>query len=229
MSIYDPKINPNTIGITGGYNYDGGNASNDSRLFVEDGDSTSILPPGGSADFLVDYAIIAVNKTGLRRVNLTFADFNDPHNVRFYNSAVNVAWQKATEETLNLVSFFHPIQSYTNYQKQTFNLAARSSINFDIGNFDETYGEVSLLMAQAEYLPHLVEDPFNILYWNYKNSPRYAMGEFMVLTGAVKTTSNWYGWQVDPSLEPDYDGITPGFVFTNPTDYTVRLTILTAN
>ena len=229
MSIYDPKISPDTLGITGGFNYDGGNASNDSQIFVADGDSSSILPPGGSADFRVDYAIIAVNKTALRRVNLTFADFNDPHNVRFYNSAVNVAWQKATEETLNLVSFFHPIQTYTNYQKQTFNLAPRSSINFDIGNFDETHGEVSLLVAQAEYLPHLVENPFNVVYWNYKNSPRYAMGQFMILTGAVKTTSNWHGWQVDPSLEPGYDGITPGFVFTNPTDFTVRLSILTAN
>jgi hypothetical protein len=55
------------------------------------------------------------------------------------------------------------------------------------------------------------------------------MGQFMTLTGAVKTTSNWFGWQVDPSLEPSYTGIEPGFVFTNPTNYTVRLTILTAN
>lgn len=214
---------------TTGYNYDGGNAYNTSLLALADGNSTSVLPPDASAEFKVDYAIIAVSKTALRRVNLTFANFNDPHNVRFYNTAINVAWQKYTEETLNLVSFFHPIQSFSNYQKQTFNLAPLSSINFDIGNFDETYGEVSLLMAQAEYLPHLVEDPYNILYWNYKNSPRYAMGQFMTLSGAVKTSSNWKGWQVDPSLEPEYDGITPGFVFTNPTDYTVRLTILTAN
>lgn len=217
-------------GLTG-YNYDGGNSSNDQTIMmVSDGDSTSVLPPGGSAEFVVDYAIIAVNKTALRRVNLTFANFNDPHNVRFYNTAVNVTWQKYTEETLNLVSFFHPIQSFSNYQKQTFNLAARSSINFDVGNFDETFGEVSLLMAQAEYLPHLTADPFNVVYWNYKNSPRYAMGQFMVLTGAVKTNgAPWQGWQVDPSVDPDYDGITPGFVFTNPTDYTVRLSILTAN
>jgi hypothetical protein len=216
------------LGSTGD-NYDGGNSSDSSQLYLSDSDSTSILPPGDSAEFLVDYAIIAVNKTALKRVNLTFSDFNDPHNVRFYNTSINVAWQKYTEETLNLVSFFHPIQSYTNYQKQTFNLAPLSSINFDVGNFDETFGEVSLLMAQAEYLPHLTETPYNVLYWNYKNSPRYEMKELMVLTGAVKTTSNWYGWQVDPSLEPDYDGLTPGFIFTNPTNYTVRLTILTAN
>lgn len=211
------------------YNYDGGDAYNSSSLLVSDGNSTSILPPGASAEFLVDYAIIAPNETALRRVNLTFANFNDPHNVRFYNTAINVSWQKNTEETLNLVSFFQPIQSFSNYQKQTFNLAPLSSINFDIGNFDETFGEVSLLMAQAEFLPHLVADPENILYWNYKNSPRYIMGQFMVLSGAVKTSSNWYGWQVDPSLEPGYDGITPGFVFTNPTNFPVRLTILTTN
>ena len=72
MSIYDPKISSSTIGITGGFNYDGGDAYNDSRLYVADGDSSSILPPGASAEFKVDYAIIAVNKTALRRVNLTF-------------------------------------------------------------------------------------------------------------------------------------------------------------
>jgi len=213
-----------------GENYDGGSASDSQTvLFVADGDASQILPPGGSADFLVDYAIIAINKTALRRVNLTFSDFNDPHNVRFYNTALNVAWQKETEETLSLVDFFHPLQSFSNYQRQTFNIAALSSINFDIGNFDTTFGEVSLLMVQAEYLPHLTAAEENVIYWNYKNSPRYTMGQFMVLTGAVKTTSNWYGWQVDPSLEPGYDGIEPGFVFTNPTNYTVRLTILTAN
>jgi hypothetical protein len=217
------------IADSSGYNYDGGNAGNGSLLYLSDGDSTSVLPPGGSAEFKVDYAIIARNLTALRRVNLTFSDFNDPHNVRFYNTSLNVSWQKYTEQSLDLVDFFHPLQNFSNYQKQTFNLAPLSSINFDIGNFDETYGEVSLLVAQAEFLPHLSVDPYEILYWNYKNSPRYAMGQFMVLSGAVKTTSNWYGWQVDPSLEPDYDGITPGFVFTNPTDYTVRLSILTAN
>ena len=120
------------LGSTG-YNYDGGNAYNTSLLTLEDGNSTSVLPPGGAtATFFVDYAIIAVNKTALRRVNLTFADFNDPHNVRFYNTAINVSWQKYTEETLNLVSFFHPLQSFSNYQKQTFNIAPLSSINFDV-------------------------------------------------------------------------------------------------
>ena len=220
-------------GVTGSGgpdNYDGGNASETQTLLVvADGDASQILPPGGSADFLVDYAIIAVNKTALRRVNLTFADFNDPHNVRFYNTALNVAWQKETEQTLNLVDFFHPLQSFSNYQRQTFNIAALSSIHFDVGNFDTTFGEVSLLMVQAEYLPHLTAAEDNVIYWNYKNSPRYTMGQFMTLTGAVKTTSSWFGWQVDPSLEPGYTGIEPGFVFTNPTNYTVRITILTAN
>jgi hypothetical protein len=84
-------------------------------------------------------------------------------------------------------------------------------------------------MVQAEYLPHLTAAEDNVIYWNYKNSPRYTMGQFMTLTGAVKTTSSWFGWQVDPSLEPGYTGIEPGFVFTNPTNYTVRITILTAN
>ena len=154
-----------------GYNFDGGNSSNESNLYLTDSNSENVFIPGGSASFAVDYTIIAPNKTALRRVNLTFADFNDPVNVRFYNTAINVSWQKYTEETLNLVSFFHPIQNFSNYQKQTFSIPARSTINFDVGNFDETFGEVSLMMVQAEYLPHLVEDPYNVIYWNYKNSP----------------------------------------------------------
>ena len=170
-----------------GYNFDGGNSTvGQPFLPLQDGNSTNVLTPGGTAPFDVVYAIIAPNKTALKRVNLTFADFNDPTNVRFYNTALNVAWQKYTEETLNLVSFFHPIQSFSNYQKQTFNIPARSSINFDIGNFEETYGEVSLLMAQAEYLPHFNDETFKVLYWNYKTSPRYVMGEYKVLTVAEK-------------------------------------------
>ena len=183
MDVNETQAQQFISGITGGGgpdNYDGGNASNDQTLLVvADGDASQILPPGGSADFLVDYAIIAINKTALRRVNLTFADFNDPHNVRFYNTALNVAWQKETEQTLNLVDFFHPLQSFSNYQRQTFNIAALSSINFDIGNFDTTFGEVSLLMVQAEYLPHLTAAEDNVISWNYKNSPRYTMGQFM--------------------------------------------------
>ena len=155
------------------YNFDGGSSENESVLYLADSStSENVFIPGGTAEFKVDYAIIAPNPTALRRVNLTFADFNDPVNVRFYNTAVNVSWQKYTEETLNLVSFFHPIQNFSNYQKQTFNIPARSTINFDVGNFDETFGEVSLMMVQAEYLPHLTVDPYNVIYWNYKNSPR---------------------------------------------------------
>jgi hypothetical protein len=62
------------------------------------------------------------------------------------------------------VDFFHPIQSFLTTKEQTFNLAALSSINFDIGNFDTTFGEVSLLMVQAEYLPHLTAAEDNVIY-----------------------------------------------------------------
>ena len=109
------------LGATGvisgstGYNFDGGSSSDESSVYLADAStSENVLIPGGSAEFLVDYAIIAPNKTALRRVNLTFADFNDPVNVRFYNTALNVSWQKYTEETLNLSSFFHPIQNFSN-------------------------------------------------------------------------------------------------------------------
>jgi phage terminase large subunit-like protein len=59
------------------------------------------------------------------------------------------------------------------------------------------------------------------------------MGQFMVLTGAVKNGLSWKGWNVDPFSTYDHNGpanITAGgFTFTNPTQWTVKLTIITAN
>ena len=59
------------------------------------------------------------------------------------------------------------------------------------------------------------------------------MGEFMVLTGAVKNGSQWRGWDVDPFSTYGHTGNANssdgGFIFTNPTDYNVKLTVIAAN
>ena len=96
MNENEEQVQQYIAGVTGSGgpdNYDGGNASeNQTLLIVADGDASPILPPGGSADFLVDYAIIAINKTALRRVNLTFADF------KFFLNLIAI--RKLTEKSL---------------------------------------------------------------------------------------------------------------------------------
>jgi len=55
----------------------------------------------------------------------------------------------------------------------------------------------------------------------------------MVLTGAVKNGSQWRGWDVDPFSTYGHTGNANssdgGFIFTNPTDYNVKLTVIAAN
>jgi hypothetical protein len=58
------------------------------------------------------------------------------------------------------------------------------------------------------------------------------MSDVMMLTGQVKPDASWKGWQTLPDLEDQvgYTGAaTGGFVFSNPTEYPVKLTILTAS
>ena len=55
----------------------------------------------------------------------------------------------------------------------------------------------------------------------------------MILTGAVKNGSQWRGWDVDPFSTYGHTGsannANGGFIFTNPTDYNVKLTVIAAN
>jgi hypothetical protein len=58
------------------------------------------------------------------------------------------------------------------------------------------------------------------------------MADFMMLTGQVKNGFPWKGWQTsnNVSQEIGYTGAaTGGFIFSNPTEYSVKLTILTAS
>ena len=55
----------------------------------------------------------------------------------------------------------------------------------------------------------------------------------MVLTGAIKNGSQWKGWDVDPFSTYGHTGnansYNGGFIFTNPTDYNVKLIVIAAN
>ena len=189
------------------------------------------LDPGLTATFDTQYTLVALNEAGLNRVNLTFSDFNDPHYVSFYNTSMNVSWQAETLAKLNLSDFFYPVQSFSGYQMQTFIMAPNTSINLDQGDFDTTLGEVGLLVARAEFYADATENQM-MLYWQYGGTNRYIMADFMMLTGQVKDGQVWKGWQTsnDVSEEVGYTGAaTGGFIFSNPTEYQVKLMVLTAS
>lgn len=189
------------------------------------------LDPGPSGTFDTKYTLIALTPGSLERVNLTFSDFNDPHQVRFYNTSMNVAWQDVTEQKLDLADFFYPLQDFSGYQQQTFVISPDTSINLDQGDFDTTLGEVGLLMARAQFYADATPDQ-RMLYWQYGGSERYIMADFMMLSGQVKNGQVWKGWQTsnDVSSEVGYTGAaTGGFIFSNPTEYSVKLTVLTAS
>jgi hypothetical protein len=175
--------------------------------------------------------LVALNEAGLNRVNLTFSDFNDPHYVSFYNTSMNVSWQAETLDKLNLSDFFYPVQSFSGYQMQTFVMSPNTSINLDQGDFDTTLGEIGLLVARAQFYADATENQ-RMLYWQYGGSDRYIMADFMMLSGQVKNGQVWKGWQTsnDVSSEIGYTGAaTGGFIFSNPTEYQVKLMVLTAS
>jgi hypothetical protein len=195
------------------------------------GDSNPALRTGQTGPFNTQYTLIANNEGSLRRVNLTFSNYNDPHEVRLFQTSLNVSYQASVEEKLDLGEFFHPLQSFSSYQRQTFVISPDTSINLDPGEYDTTFGEVSLLLAKAEYYADATNDQ-RLLYWHYNGGRRYIMSEMMMLTGQVKPDASWKGWQTLPNIDEQvgYTGAaTGGFVFSNPTEYPIQLTILTAS
>jgi len=217
------------------YNFDGGSASNTSfPQTVAGGSSGFALSPmeGSSGGFVTQYTNIALNKSYLPRIDATFRDFNDQPELRFIKESFRVVRKADTLDTLNVAEFFHPLQNFSDFQKQTFTIGPNNSINLDPSSFESTLGEVSLIMARAYYLPEANPNQ-KVLFWDYKNTGRNTMGDFMILTGAVKNGSEWKGWNVDPFQTLGHTGPADmtrgGFIFSNPTQLTVKLTILTAN
>ena len=211
--------------------YGGSSADATGEPSFGEGTSTVGLDPGASATFATKYTLLGITPGSLERVNLTFSDFNDPNQVMFYNTAMNVAWQDVTEQKLDLTDFFYPLQDFSGYQQQTFVLAPNTSVNLDQGDFDTTLGEVGLLMARAQFYADATPNQ-RMLYWQYGGSERYIMADFMMLSGQVKNGQVWKGWQTsnDVSSEVGYTGAaTGGFIFSNPTEYQVKLTVLTAS
>jgi hypothetical protein len=212
--------------------FDGGSSGSAYSTNIAGGSSVFPLDPnvGGTGSFHTKYINIALeDPQWVDRIQATFTRFNEPTKIRFIKESLDVVNQSKTMDFLDLKNFFHPLQSFSDYQKQTIIISPNSSFNLDPGSFYSTNGEISMLIARAYYLPEVVSDD-QVLFWDYKGTQRYTMGKFMVLTGAIKDGSTWRGWDVNPF---DSDGMAysslGGFIFTNPTAYDVKLTIIIAN
>ena len=215
-------------------NIDGG-SSLSSGDEISGGDSQYPLSPqgpGSTGGFLTNYTNIALISKDLKRINATFRRFNDQPKVKFIKEYYSVVRKEETMDKISLAEFFHPLQSFSEYQKQTVIIDPLTTINLDPSSFYSTEGEVSLLVVKAEYLPE-AEANEKIIFWDYGDTPRKIMGSIMILSGAIKNGASWHGWDIDPFS--DYSHSTPpdinegGISFTNPTQKTVKLIILTAN
>jgi hypothetical protein len=215
-------------------NIDGGSSSNNGSE-VLGGNSQYPLAPqasGSTGGFLTNYTNVAKVKNDLKRINATFTRFNDQPKVKFIKEYYSVIRKDETMDKVSLSEFFHPLQSFSEYQKQTIVIDPLTSINLDPSSFSSTEGEISLLVVKAEYLPD-AEDTEKMIFWDYGNTPRKIMGSIMILSGAIKNGSTWHGWDVNPfdtynhTDQPDINN--GGITFTNPTSKTVKLTVLTTN
>lgn len=214
-------------------NFDGGNSIQSSPNSILGGNSQFSISPSGDTDsFDIEYQNIARSIPQIEVIEATFKRFNDPNRIRFINGAFDVVFQDKILDKLSVIDFFHPLQEFSNYQKQTFVISPKTSANLDPSTFTSTNGEVSLIIAKAEYLPGTSEED-KILFWDYKANQRNVMGEIMILSGAIKNNSSWMGWDVDPFSMYDHNEIADsamgGFIFTNPTSSEVKLTVITAN
>lgn len=217
-------------------NFEGGSAASTGSDIFPGGSASFPLSPmegtTGPQTFVTTYTNIALTKATLPRIDATFKEFNEQPEIKFIKESFDVVQKADTLDYLNVADFFHPLQSFSDFQKQTFVIGPRNSVNIDPSGFEGTLGEASMLIARAYYLPETESDE-KILFWDYKGLGRNTMGQFMILTGAIKEDLHWKGWDLDPfstyGHTGDANSSQGGFIFTNPTNKNVKLTILTAN
>ena len=216
------------------YTIDGGSAFSDGGNQIAGGSAGYPLNPmaGTTGGFDTLYTNLAINRDSLLRIEATFREFNEKPELRFVKESLVVTQKADTLDYLDIASFFHPLQDFSDFQKQTFTIGPLNSVNIDPGSFEGTLGEASMIVARAYYLPESKADE-RILFWDYKGNSRNIMGKFMVLTGAIKKDLHWKGWDLDPFSTYGHTGPANigngGLSFSNPTSKTVKLTIITAN
>jgi hypothetical protein len=216
------------------YNFDGGSALSSGPDSLSAGSAGYALNPmaGATGGFDTVYTNIAITRANLPRIDATFKEFNEKPELKFIKESFVVTQKANTLDYLNVADFFHPLQSFSDFQKQTFEIGPQNSVNIDTGGLEGTSGEASMIVARAYYLPEADSDE-RLLFWDYKNGGRNTMGKLMILTGAVKAGTNWRGWDMDPFSTYGHTGPADvgagGISFTNPTNRVVKLTIITAN
>jgi len=216
------------------YNFDGGTAFSSGSDSLPAGSAGYPLDPmaGASSGFDTVYTNIAITRDTLPRIDATFREFNEKPELKFIKESFVVTQKANTLDYLDVASFFHPLQEFSDFQKQTFEIGPQNSVNIDTGGFEGTSGEASMIVARAYYLPEANSDE-KLLFWDYKNGGRNTMGKIMILTGAIKEGTNWKGWDLDPFSTYGHTGPANvgegGISFTNPTNKVVKLTIITAN
>lgn len=218
------------------YDFDGGASGASNSSFTADIQGSNVNPvfTPGTCSFYVKYTNVAKTRDQISLINWTFKYQNDPYKMRFFKSGFNVYKQSQVQDSIDLSSFFHPLLSFSNYQRQTFNLAPQTTVTIDSGGYTETGNQASFIFARAYYLP---ESPIEkrFLFWDYGGNERYPMGEIMSLSGAVKqSTAEWRGWNMSPftyygHTGPIYNPAEGGISFTNPTSSVVRLVVITSN
>jgi hypothetical protein len=213
--------------------FDGGNAVSTGQNFLGGSSTYASTPQGASgSEFKMVYTNVAKVRSDLERVNKTFKEFNDPYELKFVGTSFTINKKAVTSDSLDISDFFHPLLDFSEYQKQTFVIGTGTTINIDPSSFYMTLGVVSFVICKAEYLPESSPDD-RVLFWDYLGNTRNIMGEIMILSGAVKENVSWYGWDLNPYSTVGQTGPVNvsqgGLSFTNPTGYSVRLTIITAN
>jgi hypothetical protein len=181
------------------YNFDGGSALSSGGDELAGGPAGYALNPmqGASGGFDTVYTNIAVTRETLPRIEATFTEFNEKPELRFIKESFVVTQKAATVDYLDVANFFHPLQNFSDFQKQTFTIGSLNSVNIDPGSFEGTLGEASMIVAMAYYLPEAKADE-KMIFWDYKGETRNVMGKFMILTGAIKEDAHWKGWDLDP-------------------------------
>lgn len=211
-------------------NFDGGNVGNGGNEIFGGSSSYPLSPVGPTGnEFFTKYTNVAKNLKQLDVVDATFKRFNTPPVLSFSGDSILINRKTENLETFNISEFFHPILNFSEYQRQTFVINPRTTINIDNSSFESTNGEVSMIAVRAYYLPETYEGD-RVIFWDYKGSERYPLKNFMILTGAVKDGQSWNGWDVNPFS--NYGNTGPaqisngGFNFTNPTNFNVKLSII---
>ena len=183
-------------------------------------------------DFKTNYTNVAVNVNDIKRIDATFKRFNDPDKVTLVGSSLKITRKAETLDSLNLGLFFHPLQAFSSVQKHTLIIEPLATVYLESSGYVITSGEISMLVAKAEYLPEAKEAD-KILYWNYKDSPKAPMGKILVLTGAIKKGIAWKGWDIEGYSTLDHSDtqqiVSGGFSFTNVTDKKIKVTVVTSN